>query len=189
MACGLVVVGWLSLTLIGPFAGFLTWWGDCSGQDCATPTDVDRIVYLANFAAWVVLAFIGLRLALRPNRWWFIAVGAIGIALASEAAAAFLGFRGFLGFGVLLPAALLLVAAGLSGARALAPEPPMWAMGTTTSAISLGCLVHVLGLLGFFAVVGWGLGPVAGGLLIVGIVVASGALIAAVRMRPDPTTD
>ncbi len=189
MACGLVAVGWLSLTVIGPFAGFLTWWGDCSGQDCVTPTDVDRFVYLGNLIAWVALALIGVSLALRPNRWWFLAVGAIGIALAIEAAAAFLGVRGFLGFGVLLEAALLLVAAGLSGARALAQEPPTWAMGTTTSAISLGCLVHVVGLLGFFALVGWGLGQVAGGLLIVGIVLASGALIAVVRMRPDPTTD
>ena len=112
----LAVGGWLLLLVSVPVAIFLTWWGDCFEETCPAATDLDRAVYVFDFAAWLILP----ALAFGAYRGWRLAaIGLVGIGLAvgAQVVAAMLGARGFQAFPIVLPAAAIIALSGLIALR------------------------------------------------------------------------
>jgi hypothetical protein len=108
--------GWLLLLVAVPVAIFLTWWGDCFEEVCPAATDLDRAVYVFDFAAWLLLP----ALAFGAYRGWRLAaIGLVGIGLAvgAQVVAAMLGARGFQAFPIVLPAAAIIALSGLIALR------------------------------------------------------------------------
>ncbi|HSL32946.1 MAG TPA: hypothetical protein VK871_04800 [Candidatus Limnocylindrales bacterium] len=108
--------GWLLLLVSVPVAIFLTWWGDCFEEACPAATDLDRAVYVFDFAAWLILP----ALAFGAYRGWRLAaIGLVGIGLAvgAQVVAAMLGARGFQAFPIVLPAAAIIALSGLIALR------------------------------------------------------------------------
>jgi hypothetical protein len=108
--------GWLLLLVAVPVAIFLTWWGDCFEETCPAATDLDRAVYVFDFAAWLLLP----ALAFGAYRGWRLAaIGLVGIGLAvgAQVVAAMLGARGFQAFPIVLPAAAIIALSGLIALR------------------------------------------------------------------------
>jgi hypothetical protein len=108
--------GWLLLLVAVPVAIFLTWWGDCFEEICPAATDLDRAVYVFDFAAWLLLP----ALAFGAYRGWRLAaIGLVGIGLAvgAQVVAAMLGARGFQAFPIVLPAAAIIALSGLIALR------------------------------------------------------------------------
>jgi hypothetical protein len=117
-AAALAIGGWALLVVALPLAIFLTWFGDCFEETCAAASEAERLVYLFDFGAWLVLP----ALAFGAYRGWrpaSLALVGVGLALAGQVVAAILGARGFQAFAIVLPAAGLIAGAGVIG---LAPS-------------------------------------------------------------------
>jgi hypothetical protein len=183
--------GWLLLLVSLPVAIFLTWWGDCFEETCPAASDLDRAVYLFDFAAWVLLP----ALAFGAYRGWRLAalglVG-IGLAVAAQVVAAFLGARGFQAFAIVLPAGALVALAGLIALR------PTMGLGagrsdastTRTGLIGLAVVAIVVVAIAFQGVVSGGTG---GAEVVVVLVAVSLAVVAVLaflnRDRRGPPAD
>jgi hypothetical protein len=115
-AAALTIGGWLLLMISVPIAIFLTWWGDCATDTCPSASAVDRIAYLCDFAAWLVLPALAF---LTYRGWRPAAIGllVIGLGLTAQVIAGILGARGFQAFALVLPAGALTAAAGVVGLR------------------------------------------------------------------------
>ena len=113
-AAALAIGGWALLVVALPLAIFLTWFGDCFEETCPAASEAERLVYLFDFGAWLVLP----ALAFGAYRGWrpaSVALVALGLALAAQVVAAILGARGFQAFAIVLPSAGLIAAAGAIG--------------------------------------------------------------------------
>jgi hypothetical protein len=114
LAIGASAGGWFLLTIVGPLAVFLTWFGDCVREPCPVASDLDRAIYTADLVAWVafpVLAFAAYR-GWRPASY---AIVAVGIAILAQGIASILGARGFQAFFFVLPAGGLIALGGTLG--------------------------------------------------------------------------
>ena len=133
-AAALSVGGWLLLMISVPIAIFLTWWGDCVAETCPTASEIDRAAYVFDFAAWLALP----ALAFGAYRGWrpaSIGLLAVGLVIAAQVVAAILGARGFQAFGIVLPAAALIAAAGIVGLR-----PELGSGGDDRSTVRTGLI-------------------------------------------------
>ncbi len=164
-AAALAVAGWLLLMVSVPIAIFLTWWGDCFEDTCPSASDLDRAVYMFDFAAWLVLPAI----AFGAYRGWRpAAVGllVIAIVLVGQVVAAILGARGFQSFAILLPAAALIAAAGVIALRPSLGSGAADASASRTGLIGLAVLSIVVVAIAFQGLLVGG-GGVGQGLLVV----------------------
>jgi hypothetical protein len=180
--------GWLLLLVAVPVAIFLTWWGDCFEETCPAATDLDRAVYVFDFAAWLLLP----ALAFGAYRGWRLAaIGLVGIGLAvgAQVVAAMLGARGFQAFPIVLPAAAIIA---LSGLVALRPSlgggiDGSDASTTRTGLIGLAVVAIIVVAIAFQGVL---TGANGGAEVIVVLVAVSLAVIAVLaflnRNRPPP---
>jgi hypothetical protein len=179
-------IGWLLLFVSLPIAIFLTWWGDCFEETCASASELDRAVYLVDFVAWLVIP----ALAFGAYRGWRPAAGglvAIGVALAAQVVAAILGARGFQSFVFILPAAALIATSGVIGLRPLA-EGDVSGPSPRTSLIGLVVVAAVIVAIAFQGVLAGGAGIGQGILVLVAVSLAFIALLAFLNRsrRPPP---
>lgn len=184
----LAAIGWLLLFVSLPIAIFLTWWGDCFEEMCASASDLDRTVYLVDFVAWLVIPAV----AFGAYRGWRFAAGglvAIGVALAAQVVAAILGARGFQSFAFVLPAAALIATAGVIGLRPLA-EGDATGPSARTSLIGLVVVAAVIVAIAFQGVLAGGAGIGQGILVLVAVSLAIIAVLAFLnRSRRPPPSD
>jgi hypothetical protein len=182
----LAAIGWLLLFVSLPIAIFLTWWGDCFEETCASASDLERTVYLLDFVAWLVIP----ALAFGAYRGWRLAAGglvAIGVGLAAQVVAAILGARGFQSFAFVLPAAALIATAGVIGLRPLAGGDAT-GPSARTSLIGLVVVAAVIVAIAFQGVLAGGAGIGQGILVLVGVSLAFIAVLAFLNRgrRPPP---
>lgn len=164
-AAALAVSGWLLMMVSVPVAIFLTWWGDCFEETCPSASDLDRLAYMFDFAAWLVLP----ALAFGAYRGWrAAAVGLLVIALGvvAQVVAAILGARGFQSFAIVLPAGALIAAAGVIALRPSLGSGAADASASRTGLIGLAVLSIVVVAIAFQGVIVGG-GGVGQGLLVV----------------------
>lgn len=184
----LAAIGWLLLFVSLPIAIFLTWWGDCFEETCASASDLERTVYLVDFVAWLVIP----ALAFGAYRGWRLAAGglvAIGVGLAAQVVAAILGARGFQSFAFVLPAAALIATAGVIGLRPLAGGDAT-GPSARTSLIGLVVVAAVIVAIAFQGVLAGGAGIGQGILVLVGVSLAFIAVLAFLnRSRRPPPPD
>jgi hypothetical protein len=180
--------GWLLLLLAVPVAIFLTWWGDCFEETCPSASDLDRAVYLFDFAAWLVLP----ALAFGAYRGWrpaCVGLVAIGLAVAGQVVAAMLGARGFQAFAIVLPAGALIALAGIVGLRPALGTADGDGSTSRTSLVALVVLSAVVVAIAFQGVMVGGVGAGQGLLVLVAISLAFVAVLAFLNRgrRPPPT--
>lgn len=186
-AAALAAGGWLLLLVSVPVAIFLTWWGDCFEDVCASASGIDRAAYVFDFAAWLVLP----ALAFGAYRGWrpaSVGLVVIGVAVAGQAVAAILGARGFQAFAIVLPAAALIVAAGVIGLRpALGSETDERATART-GLVGLAVLSVVIVAIAFQGVLAGGAGVGQGLLVLVAVSLAFVTVLAFLNRgrRPPP---
>jgi hypothetical protein len=179
--------GWLLLLVSVPVAVFLTWWGDCFEDVCPSASGLDRAAYVFDFASWLVLP----ALAFGAYRGWRPAAAGlvvIGLAVAGQAVAAILGARGFQAFAIVLPAAALIVAAGVIGLRpALGSETDERATART-GLVGLAVLSVVIVAIAFQGVLAGGAGVGQGLLVLVAVSLAFVTVLAFLNRgrRPPP---
>jgi hypothetical protein len=184
----LAAIGWLLLFVSLPIAIFLTWWGDCFEETCASASDLERTIYLVDFVAWLVIP----ALAFGAYRGWRLAAGgllAIGVGLAAQVVAAILGARGFQSFAFVLPAAALIATAGVIGLRPLAGDDAT-GPSARTSLIGLVVVAAVIVAIAFQGVLAGGAGIGQCILVLVGVSLAFIAVLAFLnRSRRPPPPD
>lgn len=191
-AAALALGGWVLLVVAVPLAIFLTWFGDCFEASCPAASEIERVVYLFDLGAWLVLP----ALAFGAYRGWrpaSIGLVGIGLVLAGQVVAAVLGARGFQAFGIVLPAAALIAGAGVIGvAPALVGADD--AATTRTGLVGIVVVAAVVVAIAFQAVTAGGLGAGDGILALVGASLAFIAVLAFVNRgarrsagRPRPT--
>jgi hypothetical protein len=177
--------GWLLLLVSVPIAIFLTWWGDCFEEACPAATDLDRAVYVFDFAAWLLLP----ALAFGAYRGWrpaAVALVAVGLAIVGQVLAALLGARGFQAFAIVLPAGALIISAGIVGLRpSLGAES---GNGPTTRGGLIGLIVvaAVVVAIAFQGVVVGGVGAGQGLLVLVAVSLAFIAVLAFLNRGRGP---
>jgi hypothetical protein len=182
--------GWLLLLVAVPVAIFLTWWGDCFEEICPAATDLDRAVYVFDFAAWLLLP----ALAFGAYRGWRLAaIGLVGIGLAvgAQVVAAMLGARGFQAFPIVLPAAAIIA---LSGLIALRPSLGGGIAGsdastTRTGLIGLAVVALVVVAIAFQGVLTGANGGAAVIVVLVAVSLAVIAVLAFLNRNRRPSAD
>jgi hypothetical protein len=180
---GLIAFAWISIGLLGPIALFLTWYGDCFSTMCPVMTTADRLLYGVDILAWIALGVIGFAAVARPHGATYIALGMLGLFLAGQSLAGLLGVRGLLGFGIIAPAAALLVLASVLGGIGLTRQarPPR---RSATSAFTWGCGIYFVGYFGIFGVASAASGQISGLLLAILLFVLVGVVLVTFRRIP-----
>ncbi len=170
--------------LLGPLAFFVTWWGDCFDETCPSPTVIDNAAYVFDLVAGVAIGLLLIVVLFRPRRILFIVLGALAVAFAIEGIGGLLGSRGFYAFGIILPAALLLLLGAIAGFRVMSGTAAGWMRGRMAGALALGCATLLVAYLAFTVIAG-AAGPVVVLVLVVVIVVPA-AIVAIRRGKVSP---
>lgn len=123
---------------LGPLAFFVTWWGDCFDETCPSPTVIDNAAYLFDLVAGIAIAVLLIVVLFRPRRILFVIFGALAVAIAAQGFVGVLGSRGFAAFGIVLPAALLLLLGSVAGYKVMSGTATGWMRGSRVGAIVLG---------------------------------------------------
>ena len=190
-AAALAAGGWLLLLVSVPVAIFLTWWGDCFEDVCPSASNIDRAAYLFDFVAWFILP----ALTFGAYRGWrpaAIGLLVIGLGLTAQVIAGILGARGFQAFAIVLPAAALVVAAGVIGFRpTLGSGADDEATRTRTGLIGLVVISVVIVAIAFQGVLGGGAAGIGAGQGLLVLVAISLAFITVLAFlnrgrRPPP---
>jgi hypothetical protein len=186
-AAVLAACGWLLLTISVPVAIFLTWWGDCLEDTCASASELDRAAYLFDFVAWLALPALAF-LAYRGWRPAAVALLAIGLVITVQVVAAILGARGFQAFPIVLPAGALIAAAGVIGLRPSLGGESGGRVSPQTGLIGLVIVSVVVVAIAFQGVIAGGVGAGQGLLLIVAVSLAVVTILAVINRgrRPPP---
>lgn len=183
-AAVLTACGWLLLTISVPVAIFLTWWGDCLEETCASASELDRAAYLFDFVAWLALPALAF-LAYRGWRPAAVALLAIGLVITGQVVAAILGARGFQAFPIVLPAGALIAAAGVISLRPSLGGGSGDRVSPRTGLIGLVIVSVVVVAIAFQGVIAGGVGAGQGLLLIVAVSLAFVTILAVInRGRP-----
>lgn len=165
---------------LGPLAFFVTWWGDCFDETCPSPSFIDNSAYLFDLVAGVAIAVLLIVVLFRPRRIAFVVLGLLALAFAAQGIVGLIGSRGFYAFGIILPAALLLLLGSIAGFKVMSGTAPGWMRGKTTGALALGCATLVVAYLAFTVIAG-AAGPIA--VLVLTVVLVVPAAIVAIRRR------
>jgi hypothetical protein len=186
-AGALAVGGWLLLLVSVPVAIFLTWWGDCVAETCPSASAFDRAAYLFDFAAWLVLPV----LAFGAYRGWRpagIGLLVIGLVIAGQVVAAILGARGFQAFAIVVPAAALIVSAGVVGLRPSIGSGGDDRSTARTGLVGLVVVSLVVVAIAFQGVLAGGVGVGQGLLVLVAVSLAVITTLAVINRgrRPPP---
>jgi len=187
-AAALAVGGWLLLMVSAPVAIFLTWWGDCFEDICPSASDIDRAAYLLDFGAWLVLPALAFG-AYRGWRWAGFGLIAIAMVVAAQVVAAILGARGFQAFGIVLPAAALIGAAGIIAIRPSFGTGAADVSTSRTSLIGLAALSIVVVAIAFQGILTGSGGTGQGLLILVAVSLTFVAVLAFLNRgrRPPPS--
>jgi hypothetical protein len=186
-ATALAAGGWLLLTISVPVAIFLTWWGDCLEETCASASELDRAAYLFDFVGWLVLP----ALAFGAYRGWrpaAVALLVIGLVITGQVVAAILGARGFQAFPIVLPAGALIASAGVIGLRSSLGGEGGRRVSPRTGLIGLVIVSVVAVTIAFQGVIAGGVGAGQGLLVIVAVSLALVTILAVINRgrRPPP---
>jgi hypothetical protein len=126
--------------------------------------------------AGIAIAVLLILTLFRPRRIWFILLGALAIPFAVQGAAGFLGARGFYAFGIILPAASLLLLGAIVGFQVMSGTAKAWMRGRTTGALALGCSTYLVASRTSFVILGMA-GPIAV-LVVTALLLVSMAIVA-----------
>lgn len=190
-AWGLIAFACAALILLGPLALFLTWYGDCFSETCASATALNGAIYRLDVVAVPVIALIAVLGYVRPRRAWFVVISGIGVVLIGQAVAGILGYRGLYAFSLLLPAGVLMTIGGIAGVRALADRPLPGMEGPAAMAAGVGCATTAISFVALIVLpaIVHAASPVPlGATIVIAVVVVTGILVRRRRAGDQPPT-